>query len=908
MKMKATTLTRKALLPTRRAVISLAIALLLILATPLPRVFAVTNPGATTALVNPGQLTRDASSAIPVVGFGMTSTTTTDRLLSARISFSGAGFAAGDDQTLRRLRTDPSTSGVAIYRETGPAVDILDTGDTGVRPSGISWAGNDVMMDFSGVNEPVPTSIAGQFQWILVIRTSAVAGALADGDTIIVTIKANNIVATSGVGTTTQPTLADVVSNALTIRLTRGVDMIPGGKWVGSDRVRVNSTAVLGFTIVDGSIATNRGISDNITQITLRLNDVSGSVTSGSLKPLTTDSTTSGVGLYIDNGLVHGQWDPADTPVTLASMSPIVFPVGGVGITMTLPTPGLKVPSSPTGAMEFFFVIRTHNILTGDQFSLELRPGSIVVKGILGANPASVDAALQTPLDVGALASSLVLGDSTPPMLRNLAWSSASPYAFASGLNLYFSHAMTSTQTAFASGQARDDQSGLATVTFSPAPSLASSPPPQTLAGAGAWRTFNGGYGISATSTGASSPVDVTVSDQVGNSIDVIGLLGSGYNFTFASSSLLVLPSPGWQSGGQASLWVAPNGKLWFSNLMTSIVPASLTVSVGSLDGFPLSSASFSAASSLAGNPSQSSFAFNAGTFSTTLTVNYMVNSQSTGASSPVTLTLTDTSGATSTMSFPFGLDNQPPSITITAPLATPAISGNFIPRATVSDALTGVGSVQFQVDSTGVPINALFDGTAYFFPFSSILFPDGPHRIIVRSTDMVGNLNVASIDVVFTNGATTPPSIKVALPADSQRESGLVLFEVAVSAVSGVKNVNITVFGQTKPMVFNAATGHYTYNADSGNVADGQYQATITATDQAGRTSTSTVSFQVANGAPLVNSTFLFELTLAFLAAAFGVSILLVRKWFLPRQRKTSQTTTGPTTPTTTGPTTTPA
>jgi hypothetical protein len=898
--MKATIRFYKLLLPSRRVLISLVLALLLILATPLPRVFAVTNPGATTALINPGQLTRDASSAIPVVGFGMTSTTTTDRLLSVRISFSGTGFRSGDDQTLRRLRSDPSTSGVALYRESGPVVDALDAGDTGVSPSGISWTGNDVIMDFSGVNEPVPTSIAGQFQWIIVIRTSAVTGALADGDTIITTIKANNIVASSGVGTTTQPTLADVVSNALTIRLTRAVDMVPGGKWVGSDRVRVNSTAVLGFTIVDGSIAVNRGISDNITQITIRLDDASGSVTSGSLKPITTNGATSGIGLYIDNGAIRGQWDPGDTPVTLASISPTIFAVGGVDITMTMPAPGLKVPSGSTAALDFFFVIRTRNILTGDEFSLELRPGSIVVKGILGVNPASVDASLQTPLIDGALGSSPILGDSTPPMLRNLAWVSASPYAFASGLNLYFSHAMTSTQTAFASGQARDDQSGLATVTFSSAPSLASSPPPMTVTGAGTWRAFNGGYGISATSTGASSPVDVTVSDQVGNSIDVIGVLGTGYNFTFISSSILVVPSPGWQAGGQSSLWVAPNGKLWFSNLMTTNVPASLTVSVGSLDGFPLSSASFSAASSLAGNPNPSSFAFAAGTFSTTLTVNYIVNSQSTGASSPVTLTVADTSGATSTMSFPFGLDNQPPSITITAPLAAPAISGNFVPRATVSDALTGVASVQFQIDSTGVPVNALFDGTAYFLPFSSILFPDGAHRIIVRSTDTVGNLNVASIDVVFTNGATTPPSIRIALPADSQRESGLVLFEVAVSAVSGVKNVTITVFGQAKPMVFNAATGHYTYNVDSGNVANGQYQATITATDQAGRTSTSTVSFQVTNAAPpLVNTTFLFELSLAFLAVAFVVSILLARKWFLPKLRKTSPTTTGPTTTT---------
>lgn len=824
----------------------------------------------------------------------MTSTTTTDRLLSARVSFSGAGFAGGDDQTLRRLRTDPGTSGVALYRDVGTVDDALDPGDVGVRPSNINWAGNDVILDFSGVNEPIPTTITGMFQWIVVIRTSPVSGALVDGGQIIVAIRANNIVATSGLGLATQP-VGDVVSNPLTIRLTRAIDLIPGGKWVGSDRVKVNSTAVLGFTIVDGSIPTNRGISDNITQITLRLNDISGSVTSGSLKPLGTSSATGGIGLYIDNGAIRGQWDPTDTPVTFATIGPAVFPVGGVSITMTLPTPGLKVPAMNNGAFDFFFVIRTHNILTGDEFSLELRAGSIIVKGILSANPASVDAALQTPLVDGALPSSSVMGDSTPPMLRSLAWSSASPYVFASGLNLYFSHAMATTQTAFAAGQARDDQSGLALATFSPAPSLASSPVAQVLTGAGAWRVFSGGYGISSTSTGASSPVDVTITDQVGNSIDVLSI-GSGYSFSFVSTSILVLANPGWQAGGQPSLWVAPNGNLWFSNLITGTASAGLTVNIASVDGFPLSSASFSAASSLAGNPNPSSFTFTAGTFSTTLTVNYLVNSQSTGASSPVTVTATDTSGAVSTMSFPFGLDSLPPSITITSPSATPALSASFVARATVSDALTGVSSVQFQIDSAGTPVNAFYDGTGYFYPFSSTLFPDGPHRIIIRSTDMVGNLAVASVDVVFSNGPANPPTIKVATPADSQRASGVLMFEVLVTLPGGsiggptsLRNVTITVFGQTRQMVFNPEKGLYEFSVDTRNVADGTYPAIITAVDQAGRTNTATVSFQVANGTPLVNTTFIFILTLAFLVAAFVVSLYLARKWVEPRLRRAS-------------------
>ncbi len=874
----------------RGFIVSAALTLLLVLPIILHGVGAVTTPGATLALVNNGQLTRDASSAIPVVGFGMTSSTGSDKLQSVTVSFSGAGFTAGDDQTLRRLRTDPATSGVAIYRDVGTVDDALDSGDIGVRPSGISWSGSDVVLDFSGVTEPIPTTITGQFQWLIVIRTAAVSGALADGDQIVVRMRAGSIVATSGVGTIVQP-VADIVANPLTVRLTRAVDLVPGGRWVGPDRVRVNSTAVLGFTMVDGSISPNHGISDNITQITLRLNDVSGSVTSASLKPLITNSATSGVGLYIDNGAIRGQWDPTDTPVTFASISPIVFPVGGVDLTVTFSAPGLKVPSVNSGAFDFFFVIRTHNILSGDEFTLELRAGSITVKGILGSNPASVDSSLRAPLVDGALASSLVMGDSTPPRLRNLQWFSTSPYILASGLNLYFSHAMTTAQTATAAGQARDDESGLARAAFSLAPSLASSPPAQALTGAGAWRTFAGDYGISSSSLGTSSPVVVTITDQVGNSIDTL-TLGSPYAFTFVSSSILVLPSPGWQSGAP-STWVDSNGKLWFSNLLTGTATASLTVSIATLNGFPLNTASFSAAPSLAGSPNPSAFTFTAGTFSTTLSVNYMINSQSTDSSSPITLTVTDTSGTVSAITFPFGLDNQPPVMAITAPPGATSVSGNFVARATVTDSLTGVGSVQFQVDPSGTPVNAFFDGTSYFYPFSSTLFPDGIHRIIVRATDKVGNLNVASADVVFSNGPTNPPSIRVDSPANSERTSGVMTFQVSVVAPIGIKNVTLTVFGQTRPMVLNAMTGLYELRVDTGSIANGAYQATITAVDAAGRTNNSTASFQVANPVPppqpLLNTTLLFALTLAFLVAAFAVTLYFARKWIGPRLRRTN-------------------
>src|SRR3972149_4013851 len=106
--------------------LSAAVACLLLLVVLAPSSLAATVPGPTDPLVNPGQRIRDASSAVPVVGFAMTATGPGEALDFVTVSFAGAGFDPGDDNDLRALNVLAGLSGVALYRDDGATEDILD--------------------------------------------------------------------------------------------------------------------------------------------------------------------------------------------------------------------------------------------------------------------------------------------------------------------------------------------------------------------------------------------------------------------------------------------------------------------------------------------------------------------------------------------------------------------------------------------------------------------------------------------------------------------------------------------------------------------------------------------------------------------------------------------------------------
>ncbi len=789
------------------------------------------------------------------------SANTPESLLSIFVTFSGPNWDGGNDQDLRALDRDPRRSGVGIFRDSGTSDDALDSQDTPVVMAATpTWgAGNtEVRFDFTaggGTFEPVPSTVTGQYHWIIAIRLGSNAATLTDGETIRGTVRANQIVATDNPGTISQP-FTNIDSNDLTVDLTEGVDMVgaSGFPWVGPASVQVNSKAVLGIHIVDGGIATNRGIQDTITSLEFSLVETNGAVSSGDLRAISTDPSTSGIALYRDGGSVDDAWDASDTGVIPVSLAPQVFPAGGATFTLTF-SPGLDVPDAATGAFDFFLVVRTRDIVTGDDFRLDIDTSKIRLQGLLAPMAGSVDADLRVPIT--AQGSSDVMADSTPPRTRNEGWVTASRYLFASGLDLHFGNAMSTTQVATATGEARDDESGLTSASFSPEPSLASSPPAQVLAGAGVWRAYSGDYGFASTSLATDSPADVTICDQVGNCLPT-SQQGRPYRYIFETGRLLILPNPGWSPTGWTSAFRVdpPTGKLWFSNLIGGPSTATITVTLASLSGAELRSITASAELGF-GGPTPSSLTFAAGTFGVGWSTSYTVNASATAANAPTTLTLIDNLGNIAAANFDYGLDTSGPSVAISSPIQGAVLGGNVVARATVTDAAAGVQTVAFALDGVNQP--TYFDGTYYFAPISTAQFPDGRHRIQVQAWDWVGNLNVVAVDVTLSNAGpdTVPPSLNLVTPVAASYIQGTYTISASATDNAAVASVSFTLRRTSDNTLVLAApvsfgsSGYYQATLDTLGVQDGAYWLTLTALDAAGLTATTTVEVRVDNTAP---------------------------------------------------------
>ena len=133
--------------------------------------------------------------------------------------------------------------------------------------------------------------------------------------------------------------------------------------------------------------------------------------------------------------------------------------------------------------------------------------------------------------------------------------------------------------------------------------------------------------------------------------------------------------------------------------------------------------------------------------------------------------------------------DHQPPSIVLTSPGAGLATNHNLLVAGRVTDALSGVASLQAQVDA-GAFFNVAFDSSGAFH-FDTALplngTADGSHTIHLRATSRAGNVS-SPVSFSFTLD-TIAPTIIITSPA-----SGLItnanptIAGTVTDAGSGVK------------------------------------------------------------------------------------------------------------------------
>jgi hypothetical protein len=114
-----------------------------------------------------------------------------------------------------------------------------------------------------------------------------------------------------------------------------------------------------------------------------------------------------------------------------------------------------------------------------------------------------------------------------------------------------------------------------------------------------------------------------------------------------------------------------------------------------------------------------------------------------------VLLTATDKVGNVSTKNLSFTLDTGKPSINI----ATPAIGSTITPNptfsGTITDALSGVASLQARVDG-GAWAPETVDGSGHYSFVAAVTTP-GSHTVELKAFDKAGNAATASLTFTLT-------------------------------------------------------------------------------------------------------------------------------------------------------------
>jgi len=798
--------------------ISVVVVFLMVLAMPVPLVRmakGTTTTGVTEGLVKVGQLIRDDSTGIPVVGFGATDGGSGEILLQVEVSFAGLGNTGN----LEPLNTDQSVSGVAIYRDEGNTDDELDIKDPPVPQANIqaiSWQpGNVVRIQFrnTGNVEPVPDIPSGRYEWFILIRTSST---IADGTWIITAVRSNSIVFSSGGGTISQPS-QNVVTNALQVSVTRCMDITGdsmGGSWVGYRGVEVNYATPIGVHMIGGPYETLRWmyVRDSLTDFN---NGDFGTGNNNRFWALSTDSAVSGVGVYRNDGSDPLRFDPQDTPIPFQGITWVNSGPGNRYVKIDF-TPGKEtLPYSDPWGFTYFIVVRTGlGAQNGNQFRVEINANEIGIEGSAGDGSGTPETA-STP-ETPSPQPRITVDRAVPWIYAGAGWSENSPYLSVRNNILYFSDRMgTTTVYATVRGTAGDADSGLtegvARMEFSNEPSLASSPGID-------WSPsdWEGSYGINITSNDTSSPVTAVLYDRVGNAVSI------PFRYIEDLNSPTITPNPGWTYiSGQPPFWidtrVSPSIRLWFSDWFFGTGTERIVVNFADPDA-GLQNASATSEPSLEGGPLNYGGCsagtwnnFGSATVSNNCRVEYAFTTSSTNASDPVTIYAYDTVGNFAAYNFSYSEDNEPPLVTITSPGQGDVLSGTVVFRAKATDRLTVIDSSKVQISIDGGAYSTMFlNGTEWEFPVATGQYSDGTHRVVVRADDMVGNRGTATLDVIFANGA---PVVSILAPENGDIVSGTVNVTAVVSSGLKVTSVELRIdSGGWVKMSYDPVTNRYYY------------------------------------------------------------------------------------------------
>jgi hypothetical protein len=216
----------------------------------------------------------------------------------------------------------------------------------------------------------------------------------------------------------------------------------------------------------------------------------------------------------------------------------------------------------------------------------------------------------------------------------------------------------------------------------------------------------------------------------------------------------------------------------------------------------------------------------------------------------------TDTLGATSASQVSFNISNgttsstnPPPTVSITAPTSGSTVGGTNVSCGANASDSNGIKQVQFYLDGSAWKTEF---GSPYTCNFDSTKLANGSHTLRAVATDTLGATSSSQVSFNVSNG-NTPPTVSIASPTSGATVKGTsVSCAASASDSNGIKQVQFYLDGSA---ILTDTTSPYACNFDSTKLANGSHTLRAVATDTLGATSSSQVSFNVSNMAPVAAS-----------------------------------------------------
>jgi hypothetical protein len=205
-----------------------------------------------------------------------------------------------------------------------------------------------------------------------------------------------------------------------------------------------------------------------------------------------------------------------------------------------------------------------------------------------------------------------------------------------------------------------------------------------------------------------------------------------------------------------------------------------------------------------------------------------------------INATATDVAGRmVTTKNLQFRVDNHEPELIVESPVKDQLISGIFVVRARTNDEFPGV--VRYAIDGT-----TWFDVTT---PWNSTMVNDGPHTLSVKTEDQAGHTTIFNINVLVDN---TAPVISQTSLTPGQSLAGVHMIRFYAYDSIGIRDVMLSINDAAPFEIYRSEGGlYYEYLLDTRILPDGDHTITVTATDRADNSDSSTYGITLDNTGP---------------------------------------------------------